>query len=195
MLEAVQSVVNQDAARVLDDSLAVGLAVVFCGTAAGTASARLGQYYAHPQNRFWPTLKKIGLIPHGFDKAEFRGLRSLGLGFTDIAKYASGMDSALPKGSLGREACADLLEKIAAARPAFLAFTSLTAGRAFLGPRTQLGEQAEAARIGATRIWVLPSPSPASRKTWDETRWVALAEAVRIYRDKEAIRSKIKMLR
>ncbi len=169
------------AAFVLDDLLAPGLGLVFCGTAAGTVSARLGQYYAHPQNRFWPTLKKTGLIPTDFDKSEYRKLLALGLGFTDIAKFASGMDGALPRGSLGEEACADLRRRIAAARPVFVAFTSLTAGRAFLGPTAQLGEQPEAMGIGATRLWVLPSPSSAARRSWDERHWFALAEAARPY--------------
>jgi TDG/mug DNA glycosylase family protein len=166
-------------AFVLDDLLAPGLGLVFCGTAAGTISARLGQYYAHPQNRFWPTLRKIGLIPETFDKAEFRELLALGVGLTDIAKYASGMDGALPKGSLSAEACADLRQRIAAARPVFLAFTSLTAARAFLGPGVRLGEQPEARRIGETRLWALPSPSPAAGRTWDERWWFALAEAAK----------------
>lgn len=168
-------------ASVLDDVLAPGLGLVFCGSAAGTTSAQLGQYYAHPQNRFWPTLKKTGLIPEDFDKAEFRKLVALGVGLTDLAKFASGMDGALPKGSLGEAACANLRRRIAAARPVFLAFTSLTAGRAFLGPGARLGEQPEEKRIGATRLWVLPSPSPAARRSWDETWWFALAEAARAY--------------
>jgi TDG/mug DNA glycosylase family protein len=166
---------------ILEDLLAPGLALVFCGTAAGTVSARLGQYYAHPQNRFWSTLKKTGLIPQDFDKAEFRKLLALGIGLADIAKYAFGMDGALPKGSLGEAACADLRRRIAAARPAFLAFTSLTGARAFLGAGARLGEQPEEKRIGATRLWALPSPSPAARSTWDETWWFALAEAARPY--------------
>ena len=51
------------AAHVLPDVLAPGLRIVFCGTAAGTVSARRGAYYAHPQNRFWPALHAVGLTP------------------------------------------------------------------------------------------------------------------------------------
>jgi G:T/U-mismatch repair DNA glycosylase len=42
--------------EVLPDLLRPGLRIVFCGTAAGTASARAGAYYAGPGNAFWPTL-------------------------------------------------------------------------------------------------------------------------------------------
>ncbi len=40
---------------ILPDVLAPGLALVVCGSAAGTVSARVGAYYAGPGNRFWPT--------------------------------------------------------------------------------------------------------------------------------------------
>jgi uracil DNA glycosylase superfamily protein len=51
------------AAPVLPDVLAPGLRVVFCGYAPGTASARTGAYYAGPGNRFWITLREVGLTP------------------------------------------------------------------------------------------------------------------------------------
>ena len=46
---------------VLPDLIADDLDVVFRGTAAGTASAVKGAYYAGPGNVFWPTLYAIGL--------------------------------------------------------------------------------------------------------------------------------------
>ena len=57
---------------ILPDVLAVGLDVVFCGSAAGTRSAQAGAYYAGPGNRFWPTLFSIGLIPEQIRPADFR---------------------------------------------------------------------------------------------------------------------------
>jgi TDG/mug DNA glycosylase family protein len=70
-----------------------------------------------------------------------------------------------------------MAEKIARIKPAILAFTSLTAGRRVLGREAGFGEQQE--RIGATRLWLLPSPSPAADWNWDEAWWRALAEATR----------------
>jgi TDG/mug DNA glycosylase family protein len=78
---------------VLPDLLMPGLCVVFCGTAAGSVSAAKGQYYAHPQNKFWRTLHAVGLTPRLFAPAEFPLLPSLGIGLTDIAKHVSGMDN------------------------------------------------------------------------------------------------------
>nr|HQT26871.1 mismatch-specific DNA-glycosylase [Burkholderiales bacterium] len=48
---------------VLPDVLAPDLAVVFCGSAVGAASARRRAYYAGPGNAFWPTLARVGFTP------------------------------------------------------------------------------------------------------------------------------------
>jgi double-stranded uracil-DNA glycosylase len=167
-----------ESGHVLPDVLGPGLKVIFCGTAAGAMSAKRGAYYAHPQNRFWPTLHAIGLTPRLFNPEEFAEAPQWGLGLTDIAKLTSGMDHQLPRGALGRDACAELSAKITAAEPNLLAFTSLTAGRRFLGRAAVFGEQS--ARIGRTRIWVLPSPSPTAGWNWDRHKhwWRMLADEV-----------------
>jgi double-stranded uracil-DNA glycosylase len=165
--------------HVLPDVLGPDLGIVFCGTAAGSASAARGAYYAHPQNRFWPALYAAGLTPRLLKPEEFGQLPQWGVGLTDIAKQASGMDRELPPGALGREACAELRAKIEAFEPRLLAFTSLTAGRRYLGRAAGFGEQSE--RIGKTRLWLLPSPSPAAGWNWDrhERWWRTLADAAK----------------
>jgi TDG/mug DNA glycosylase family protein len=174
-----RSMTAAPAPPVLPDLLQPGLRIVFCGTAAGTVSALRGHYYAHPQNKFWPTLHAIGLTPRRLDPSEYPILLDLGVGLTDIAKSVSGMDSELPPGSLGRLACDELRARILAHRPAILAFTSLTAGRRYLGRLADFGEQRET--IGATRLWLLPSSSPAANWNWrdNERWWRAAAEAAR----------------
>ena len=110
---------------------------------------------------------------------EFRELTDWGLGLTDISKHASGMDRELPRGALGPEACAALEAKIGANQPDFLAFTSLTAGSRYLGRDAAFGDSG--ARIGSTRIWVLPSPSPAANWNWEKHKrwWRMLAEVAK----------------
>jgi TDG/mug DNA glycosylase family protein len=96
-------------AHVLPERLKPGLKLVFCGTAAGRQSALQKAYYAHSQNKFWRTLHEVGLTPHLFAPKEYPGLWKLGIGLTDIAKFAYGMDHQLPQDSLGgtrRTACA-----------------------------------------------------------------------------------------
>ena len=155
---------------VLPDVLAPGLRIVFCGTAAGRESARQGAYYAHPQNRFWRALQEAGLTPRRLAPTEFELMPSLGLGLTDLAKFDSGMDRDLRAGAMQP---APLRAKIEAYAPRVLAFTSLTAGRRFLGRSAGFGMQEQ--RIGETLIWVLPSPSPAALWNWDIEPWRALA--------------------
>jgi double-stranded uracil-DNA glycosylase len=160
--------------HVLPDVLATGLRIVFCGTAAGTVSAQRGAYYAHPQNKFWRVLHAVGLTPRLVRPEEYSDLPQWGLGLTDIAKHVSGMDRELPAGALDDEACAALTAKIFAVQPCLLAFTSLTGGRRWLGRTAGFGDSG--AHIGATRVWLLPSPSPTAGWNWDETWWRRLAE-------------------
>jgi double-stranded uracil-DNA glycosylase len=168
-----------DLAHVLPDLIKPGLRIAFCGTAAGNVSAARGAYYAHPQNRFWSALHAFGLTPRQLKPEEYPELSQWGLGLTDIAKHVSGMDRELPAGALGREACAALEAKITATEPEWLAFTSLTAGRRYLGRAAGFGEQAQ--RIGRTRLWVLSSPSPSAGWNWEANThwWRRLAEEAR----------------
>jgi len=163
-------------AHVLPDRLKRGLTLVFCGTAAGRQSALEKAYYAHKQNKFWRTLYEVGLTPTLFAPKDYRGLLKLGIGLTDIAKYAYGMDHQLPKDSLGREAAEALRARILKIAPHYLAFTSLTAGRTVMGKKALPGEQKE--QIGTTKIWILPSPSPLASNHWDIAPWRELARKV-----------------
>lgn len=164
-------------AHILPERLKPGLTLVFCGTAAGRQSALQRAYYAHKQNKFWRTLHEVGLTPHLFAPKDYRGLWKLGIGLTDIAKHAYGMDHQLPKDSLGRDAAQALRRRILKIAPRTLAFTSLTAGRAVMGKKAQPGEQKE--RIGTTKVWILPSPSPLASNHWDIAPWRALAKSLK----------------
>jgi len=168
-----------EASHILPDVLRPGLRIVFCGTAAGAVSARRGAYYAHPQNKFWRILFDVGLTARLLEPEEYRTVFEFGIGLTDIAKHASGMDRELPAGALGDAACAALTAKIEAAQPKLIAFTSLTAGRRYLRCAAGFGDSGR--RVGATRVWLLPSPSPTAGWNWPahEHWWRRLAEAAR----------------
>lgn len=166
-----------DSKHVLPERLKPGLKLVFCGTAAGRQSALQQAYYAHKQNKFWRTLYEVGLTPHLFTPQEYPDLLDLGIGLTDIAKFAYGMDHQLPRHSLGKEAADALRARILKIAPRYLAFTSLTAGRAVMGKAALPGPQDE--KIGGTNVWILPSPSPLADNHWDIKPWRALARAVK----------------
>jgi len=164
-------------ADVLPDLLAPGLRLVFCGTGAGPVSARLGLYYAAPGNRFWSTLHRVGLTPTLFAPSQYPDLLPLGIGLTDVAKLAWGLDHQLPADELGPAARERLLAKIERLEPKVLAFTSKRAARAALGKVTSYGAQTPL--LGRTLPWVLPSTSGLARGSWDEAPWRDLAERVR----------------
>ncbi len=163
--------------HVLPDRLRPGLRLVFCGTAAGRQSALKKLYYANPQNKFWPTLHAVGLTPRLFAPGDYPLLLDMGIGLTDIAKFTFGMDHQLPADALGPDAVAALKARIARARPAILAFTSLNGGRKAMGGKAVAGEQP--ATLGGTRVWILPSPSPLAANHWDIGPWQTLADAVK----------------
>ena len=168
---------------VLPDVLHPDLTTVFCGSAASSASARVGAYYANPGNRFWRTLFEVGLTPHQFEPHQFQELTSLGIGLTDLAKHESGVDVELSSNAYDS---ASLVRKIEASPPALLAFTGKRPAGIFLLETTgttitEYGEQQ--ARIGQTRIFVLPSPSGAARLWWSLDPWITLAEELREERE------------
>ena len=161
------------AGHVLPDVLAPGLKIIFCGSAAGRASALKGAYYAGPGNKFWPTLHAIGLTPRLFTAAEFPLAPSFGFGFTDMTKTASGADADLPRDADDPRA---VRRKIARFKPRTLAFVGKRPAQVFFGQAVGYGVQAE--RIGETAIHVLPSPSGLARGAWDERWWHELAKSV-----------------
>ena len=161
-------------AHVLPDLLRPGLALVFCGTAAGERSAREGAYYAHPGNLFWRALHEAGITPRRLAPAEFPQLLDLGIGLTDLAKRHSGNDADLPRDAFDVPA---LRAKVERYQPRLLAFTSKAAARAALGrPITAYGPQPEC--MGHTRVFALPSPSGQARRHWDLGPWRALGKCL-----------------
>jgi TDG/mug DNA glycosylase family protein len=165
---------------VLPDVLQKGLVVVFCGTGAGRKSAELKAYYALRGNKFWRALHEVGLTLARFEPHAYRDVLKHGIGLTDIAKEHIGQDDEI---DLAHVDAAGLRRKIARASPAILAFTSKKAASFFLGKQTSsisYGFQDET--IGATRIFVLTSPSGQAGSYWDIGPWRELARAVKAER-------------
>ena len=161
---------------ILPDVLKTGLAVVFCGTAAGNTSARRGEYYAHQRNRFWQILHECGLTDRRLASKEYIQLQQFGIGLTDLCKLAAGNDDQLPQGALKADR---LLAAIALYKPRYLAFTSRTAGRVVCGPLAHYGQQQ--AHQG-TQIFILPTTSPRWGDRWwskQKRHWHDFADAVR----------------
>jgi double-stranded uracil-DNA glycosylase len=158
--------------HVLPDVLEPGLAIVFCGTAAGAVAARVGAPYAGPGNRFWWVLHEVGLTPTVLDPQEFRELPRFGLGLTDAAKHVSGSDARLARSDFDAAAVRRKVERYG---PRILAFVGKRAAREVLGGGVDYGRQA--APMGDSEVWVVPSTSGAARGAWDVGPWRDLARA------------------
>jgi TDG/mug DNA glycosylase family protein len=161
-------------ADVLPDILRPGLRVVFCGTAAGTASARARAYYAGPGNAFWKALHSAELTPVQLSPAEFERLPAHGIGLTDICKVLYGSDEEVGVVEFDIDG---LQARIAEMEPANLAFNGKNAARGALERTVDYGLQPE--RIGGAAVWVLPSTSGAARRYWDIEPWRELAQTCR----------------
>lgn len=157
---------------VLRDVLGPGMRVVFCGTAAGTASARAQAYYAGPGNAFWETLYATGLTPEQLAPEEFARLPEFGIGLTDICKVLHGSDAEV--GTVEFD-LGGLQSRVAAAEPEILAFNGKNAAQGALERAVRFGPQDE--QIGGAAVWVLPSTSGRARRFWDIGPWQELAHA------------------
>lgn len=160
---------------VLPDVLAPRLALVFCGNAAGTVSARRRAPYAGPGNCFWRALHEVGLTPVLLAPEDFRRLPEFGIGVTDVCKTRFGSDA-----EVGLEAhdAARLERSIRRHRPDHLAFVGKSAAEAALGAPVAYGRQQR--EFGGAVTWVLPSTSGRARRFWSLEPWRALAAAVRL---------------
>lgn len=166
---------GEDAAlHVLPDMLRSGLRLVFCGTAPSNRSAALGAYYAGPGNKFWRTIHAIGLTPRLLQPSEWRLLDGLDIGFTDMAKAHFGMDRDLPAGAFDTPRLHAAIERH---QPEILAFNGKAAAKAYFQTAT-IGYGRQAARIGGTGIWVLPSTSGAASGAWTIEPWQRLADGL-----------------
>src|SRR5262249_2478186 len=105
--------------HVLPDVLAPNLKIIFCGSAAGTASALARAYYAKAGNKFWPTLAATGLTPQRIAPHDYPRVIEFGIGLTDMCKTEFGQDEALT--GEGDDARA-VLRKVRYFKPHVLAF-------------------------------------------------------------------------
>lgn len=165
----------------LPDQLQENLRLVFVGTAASTRSADVGHYYAHPGNRFWRTIHRVGLTPRRYEPREFPALLELGIGFTDLCKSGAGMDHQALASPVDISA---FRQKIRRYQPNTIAFTSKRAASLFFGRPTKaiaLGRQPSSQNSPEffPEIFVLASPSGAASGSWSVQPWQELADWIK----------------
>jgi double-stranded uracil-DNA glycosylase len=148
----------------LPDYLAPDLDIIFVGINPGVQSAQVGHYYANPRNPFWRLLHGAGLTPRELRPDEDYLMPTFGYGLTDIVKRPSRgvADLRPPEFRRGRQI---LEEKLRVRQPLIVCFNSKTGFVNFFGPGTFRRFGRQAVMIGGSRVFVVPSTSPANAGT------------------------------
>jgi double-stranded uracil-DNA glycosylase len=151
--------IDQEGANAVPDILAPDLRVVFCGINPGFVSAAAGAHFANPRNDFWQLLYDAGFTPRRLAPEEQFEVVKFGIGLTNAASRTTRGSGDLRRGDfLGSAKRLDTLAT--ELRPRWLAFVGKEAYRGAFGERPELGAQAR--QLGETRLFVLPSTSPAN---------------------------------
>jgi double-stranded uracil-DNA glycosylase len=154
----------------IPDVVAPDLRVLFCGINPGRLSAAARAHFANPRNDFWRLLHAAGFTRRLLAPEEQFQLLDEGLGVTNAAPRTTPGSGDLRKADFA--GAAERLDEVARTlRPTWIGFVGKEAYRGAFGERPQLGEQTRC--LAATRLFVLPSTSPANAAvSWDERlRW------------------------
>ncbi|MFC4005407.1 G/U mismatch-specific DNA glycosylase [Prauserella oleivorans] len=143
--------------RTIDDVIAPGLHVLFCGINPGLYSGATGYHFARPGNRFWAALHAGGFTPRQLDPSEQHRLLDYGLGITNLVARTTARADELTVEEL-RAGADELARKLDRYRPRWLAVVGITAYRTAFGkPKAVVGEQDH--QVSGVPVWVLPNPS------------------------------------
>ena len=157
----------------LCDLLRPGLDLVFIGINPSLYSVAQGHYFARKANRFWPAFSRSVLSEParralGVDRLEAAHdtmLPDHGIGFTDVVKRPTARADELSVEEFAAGA-RELVVKLETLQPRIACFQGMMGYRPFhrihapTEAKAELGEQPF--RLGQTRLFVVPSPSPAN---------------------------------
>ncbi|HEY3543496.1 MAG TPA: NUDIX domain-containing protein [Gaiellaceae bacterium] len=131
--------------------------MVFCGINPGRVSAAARAHFANPRNDFWRLLHAARFTSRLYDPSEQFEVLHEGLGITNAAYRTTPGSGDLRRADFD----ASRIEAIAREyRPAWIGFVGKEAYRGLFNERPELGVQERT--LGDTRLFVLPSTSPAN---------------------------------
>ena len=113
---------------ILPDVLTPNLKLVICGSAVSTQSSQAGSYYAGQNNKFWRILHETGLTARLIHTAEYHALLDYGIGLTDVAKKAAGVDAHIQHDDYDAAAFAARMEHF---KPRIICFNGKKAAAVF----------------------------------------------------------------
>lgn len=145
------------------DMVGPGVRLLFVGINPGLWTAATGTHFAHPSNRFYPALRRGGLIDRDIDPAaglsaeERAHLLQRGIGITNLVARATARAGELDNEELqaGRHRLHRVVAEFA---PRVVAVAGVTAYRVAFGDR-KAGMGRQAGRLEGAELWVVPNPS------------------------------------
>lgn len=151
------------AGGVVDDILSPDPAILIVGINPGLWTAAVNAPFAHPGNRFWPSLHQAGLTPWRVDASaglkpeDEQMMHDHGMALTNLVNRATARADELTSDEL-RQGRAHVQHLSAELRPRVVVVVGITAYRtAFADRHARLGRQD--ATIGDAELWVIPQPS------------------------------------
>jgi TDG/mug DNA glycosylase family protein len=148
--------------------LAPGLRVIFVGINPGRVSDAARAHFANPRNDFWRLLHAAGFTSRLYAPSEQFEVLGEAIGITNAAYRTTPGSGDLRKSDFDG---ARLERTALELKPRWLAFVGKEAYRGAFGERPELGVQERC--IGETRLFVLPSTSPANAAVpwFERARW------------------------
>lgn len=148
---------------VVPDLVGPGLRLLFVGINPGLWTAATRTHFARPGNRFWPALRRAGVVDidvdrsTGFTDEDRQAVLARGIGITNLAARATARADELTREEL-REGLGRLEATVRQHRPRVVAVAGITAWRVATGrPRARMGRQEE--ELAGATLWLVPNPS------------------------------------
>lgn len=152
----------------LPDYLCNGLRLVCIGLNPSLPSVRAGFYFANPRNRFWRALQASEMLNETLEPcADAMNvlLRQYRIGFTDVVKRPTAGAKDLRAADF-RQWAPQLRQKLLQYQPGIAWFHGKLAYANYLrygeAIRQEVDWGGQSHRIGCTRVFVTPNPSPAN---------------------------------
>jgi TDG/mug DNA glycosylase family protein len=167
--------------RSVPDLVGPGLKLLFVGINPGLWTAATQTHFAHPGNRFYPALRRAGIIDReidqarGFTEADRQYLIDRGIGNTNLVNRATARADELTTAEL-QAGSLRLRSFVAEHRPRVVAIAGITAYRTAFGRRAaKAGRQPEP--LEGADLWLVPNPSGLNAHETIDSLAAAYAEA------------------
>jgi TDG/mug DNA glycosylase family protein len=149
---------SKSSPRLLDDVIVDRPRVLLVGINPGLRSGAVGHHFAGNGNPFWRLLHAARLTPVLLHHSEDQRLAEFGIGLTNLCPRTTRTAAELTRAEIARGHVA-LARKIAAWRPAVVAFVGVSLYRTYFGAAAGPGPGPKKETIDGARVFVVPNPS------------------------------------